>query len=83
MRVGFLYRFHSDRLNEVSARRALEEVIAETLGVSYRVRSLVATKEEIEAARGSGAVAEDDGFIDEAAERLRKLHIEKLGNSHS
>jgi DNA polymerase-3 subunit gamma/tau len=83
MKVGFLYRFHCDRINEVSARRALEEVIAETLGVSYRVRSLVATKEEIEAARGSGSVADDDGFIEEAAESLRRLHIERLGNGHS
>lgn len=83
MKVGFLYRFHSDRLNETSARKALEEVVAETLGVSYRVKSLVASKEEIEAARGTGTVAEDDGFIEEAAESLRKLHIEKLGNGHS
>lgn len=83
MKVGFLYPFHADRINDVAARRTLEEVIAETLGVSYRVRSLVTTKEEIESARGAGAVAEDDGFIEEAAERLRKLHIERLGNGHS
>jgi hypothetical protein len=83
MRVGFLYRFHADRLNDPAARRTLEEVIAETLGVSYRVRSLVASREEIEAARGSGTVGEDDGFIEEAAERLRKLHLEQLGNGHS
>ena len=83
MKVGFLYPFHSEQLNKTSARKALEEVIVETLGVSYRVKSLVATKEEIEAARGSGTVAEDDGFVEEAAESLRKLHIEKLGNGHS
>lgn len=83
MKVAFLYPFHSDRVNDLSSRKVLEEVIAETLGVSYRVKGLVATKEEIEAARGSGAVAEDDGFIDEAAESLRRLHIEKLGNGHS
>jgi hypothetical protein len=83
MRVGFLYPFHADRVSDVKARRMLEEVIAETLGVPYRVRSLVATKEEIEAARGAGSVAEDDGFIEEAAERLRKVHIERLGNGHS
>jgi hypothetical protein len=83
LKVAFLYPFHSDRVNDAASRKVLEEVIAETLGVSYRVKGLVATKEEIEAARGSGAVAEDDGFIEEAAESLRRLHIEKLGNGHS
>jgi hypothetical protein len=41
------------------------------------------TREEIESLKGAGAVVEDDGFVDEVAERLRQYHARELGNGHS
>ena len=81
--VGFLYPFHRDKLSEVEKRRLLEQVVGETLGAAYRVTCVVASREEIESARGKGVLADDDGFVEEVAERLRQYHVQQLGNGHS
>jgi hypothetical protein len=54
-------------------------VVEEVVGVSYRVTCVRATREEIEAARGTGAFEHDDGFVEEASERLRDYHIRQFG----
>jgi DNA polymerase-3 subunit gamma/tau len=82
MTVGCLYRFHHEQLAVPERRRLLEQVVAETVGASYRVRPVLTTKDEIEQVRGQ-VVPEDDGFIEEAAERLRQMHVRQLGNGHS
>jgi hypothetical protein len=38
-----------------------------------------ATKEEVEAARGEGTFEQDDGFVEEVAERLRDYHVRQFG----
>jgi hypothetical protein len=81
--VGFLYDFHRDQFADPKTRRVLEEVVAEVLGATYRVTCVRATREEIEAARGAGALEADDGFMEEAAERLRRFHGRQLQNADS
>lgn len=82
MTVGCLYRFHHEQLTVPDRRRLLEQVVTETVGTSYRVKPILTTKEEIEQVRGQ-VVPDDDGFIEEAAERLRQVHVGQLGGGHS
>jgi DNA polymerase-3 subunit gamma/tau len=81
--VGFLHSFHRDQVADPKRRRMLEEVLQEVLGASYRVECVHASKDQIEQIRGAGAVEEDDGFIDEVAERLRQHHARQIKNGNS
>jgi hypothetical protein len=81
--IGFLHRFHQNQLVDPKKRKLLEEVVEEVMGRSYRVTCVLTTKEDIEAVKGAGSVAEDDGFIEDLSERLRAYHARELGNSHS
>jgi DNA polymerase-3 subunit gamma/tau len=81
--VGFLHSFHRDQFTDPKKRRVLEEVLQEVLGSSYRVECVHATKDQIEAYRGAGAVEEDDGFIEEVAERLRQYHARQINHGNS
>ncbi len=81
--VGFLHDFHAKFFTDIPKRRQLEEVVAEVLGSSYRVQCVRASKEEIEAVRGAGAVPEDDGFVEEVTERLRQYHAKQISNGNS
>jgi DNA polymerase-3 subunit gamma/tau len=81
--IGFLYPFHANQFADPKRRRLLEQVVSETLGSPHRVRCLRVTRDDIEAVQGAGAVAEDDGFVEEAAARLRELHFRELGNGSS
>lgn len=81
--IGFEYDFHFNYFSDTKKRKLVEEVVEEVLGVAYRVRCIRTTKEEVERARGVRAIPEDDGFIQEAAERLRAYHARELGNGHS
>lgn len=78
--IGCLYPFHHSQLSDSKKRKLVEQVVAETLGSSYRIRAVLATREEIEAARGAAVVPVDDGFVQEAAERLRQYYVQQLGN---
>ena len=79
--VGFLYEFHRNAFSDPKKRKLLEEVVAEVLGVPYRVTCVRTTKEEVAAI--SGSLPEDDGFIEEVTERLRAFHARQLGNGTS
>lgn len=81
--VGFLYDFHANQFADVTKRRLLERVVSDTLGSPHRVRCMRVTREEIEAARGAGIVVDDDGFVEEAAARIRDYHIKQLHNGGS
>jgi DNA polymerase III subunit gamma/tau len=81
--IGFLYDFHANQFADVKRRRILEQVIAEVVGTAYRVVCVKTTKDAIESARGVGAVFEDDGFVEEAAERLRAFHVKRLESGSS
>ncbi len=81
--IGCLYPFHHSQLTDVKKRKLVEQVVAETLGTSYRVRAVLATREEIEAARGAAVVPIDDGFIQEAAERVRQYYVQHMGNGQA
>lgn len=81
--IGFLYDFHRDQFGDVRKRRLLEEVIGEVLGATYRVKCIRTTKEEIQMLGGSHTLDEDDGFVEEAAERLRAFHVRQLDNGSS
>jgi len=81
--VGFVPKFHVEQLSNSKQRKLLEEVVAEVMGVPYRVTVRQTTKAEVSAARGPEALEEDDGFIEEAAERLRQYHARELGNGTS
>ena len=81
--VGFLHSFHRDQFADPKKRRMLEEVLQEVLGTSYRVECVHATKDQIEQFRGAGAVEEDDGFVEEVAERLRQYHARQINNGNS
>jgi DNA polymerase-3 subunit gamma/tau len=79
--VGFLYEFHRNAFSDPKKRKLLEEVVAEVLGVPYRVTCIRTTKEEVAAI--SGSLPEDDGFVEEVSERLREFHAKQLGNGTS
>jgi hypothetical protein len=79
--VGFLYEFHRNAFSDPKKRKLLEEVVADVLGVPYRVTCIRTTKEEVAAINGS--LPEDDGFVEEVSERLREFHAKQLGNSSS
>ncbi|HEX6506713.1 MAG TPA: DNA polymerase III subunit gamma/tau [Chloroflexota bacterium] len=79
--IGFMYEFHRNAFSDAAKRKLLEEVVAEVMGVPYRVTCVRTTKEEIAAVHG--AVPEDDGFIQEVSERLREFHAKQLGNGSS
>jgi DNA polymerase-3 subunit gamma/tau len=79
--VGFLYEFHRNAFSDPKKRKLLEEVVAEVLGVPYRVTCVRTTKEEVTAI--SGSLPEDDGFVEEVSERLREFHAKQLGNGTS
>jgi len=81
--VGFVPKFHVEQLSNSKQRKLLEEVVAEVMSVPYRVTVRQTTKAEVSAARGPEALEEDDGFIEEAAERLRQYHARELGNGTS
>jgi len=83
MTVGFVYDFHANQFAEQKKRKLLEQVVEEALRVSYRVNCVRTTKDEVKKLRGDSAVFEDDGFVAEAAERLRAFHARELGNGHS
>lgn len=83
MTVGFVYDFHANQFAEQKKRKLLEQVVEEALRVSYRVNCVRTTKDEVKKLRGDNAVFEDDGFVAEAAERLRAFHARELGNGHS
>jgi hypothetical protein len=79
--VGFLYEFHRNTFSDPKKRKLLEEVVAEVLGVPYRVTCVRTTKEEVTAI--SGSLPDDDGFVEEVTERLREFHAKQLGNGAS
>jgi aspartate ammonia-lyase len=79
MTVGFEYPFHREQLAEPQKRKLLEKVVEEVLGAHYRVTCVTTSREAINAASGGG-VRGDDGFIEEAEERLRAFHVRQLGN---
>jgi len=86
--IGFLHDFHRNQFADKSPaaaekRRLVEEVVENVLGASYRVNYVRTTREEVEALRGVGALEEDDGFVDEVAERLREYHARELGSGNS
>lgn len=81
--VGFVPKFHVEQLSNTKQRKLLEEVVAEVVGVPYRVTVRQTTKAEVSATRGPEALEEDDGFIEEVAERLRQYHARELGNGTS
>jgi DNA polymerase III subunit gamma/tau len=81
MVVGFLYEFHRNTFSDPKKRKLLEEVVAEVLGVPYHVTCVRTTREEVTAL--SGALPEDDGFVEEVTERLREFHAKQLGNGSS
>lgn len=74
LQIGFLYDWHRNQVADPKKRRVLEQVVEEVLGTPFRVNCILTTKEEVAAVRGAHEV-EDDGFIDEAAERIRDYHI--------
>jgi DNA polymerase-3 subunit gamma/tau len=80
---GFQFDFHMNQLNEASRRKLLEEATSQVLGASYRVKCVRASVDEVKARLGDEAVVEDDGFVQEAAERLRRFHVRELGNGTS
>lgn len=75
--IGFLFDFHRSQFADPKKRKLVEEVIHEVMGTPYRVNCIRTTKEDVDA---TGASVDDDGFIDEVAERLREFHTE-LGNA--
>jgi hypothetical protein len=79
--VGFMYEFHRNAFTEPKKRKVLEEVVADVMGVPYRVTCVRTTKEEVESINGS--FPEDDGFVEEVSERLREYHAKQLGNGSS
>ncbi len=81
--IGFLHAFHHNQLTDAKKRRLLEEVVEEVTGVAYRVTCIRCTREDIEAVKGAGSVEQDDGFAEEAAERLRAYHGKQLRNGDS
>ncbi|HLJ68881.1 MAG TPA: DNA polymerase III subunit gamma/tau [Chloroflexota bacterium] len=81
--IGFLYDFHRNQFADAAKRRQLEEVVSQVLGSSYRARVVRTTKSEVESIRGSGTVQEDDGFVEEAVDRLREYHVRQLGSANS
>ncbi len=81
MVVGFLYEFHRNAFSDPKKRKLLEEVVADVFGVPYRVTCVRTTKDEVGAI--TGALPDDDGFVDEASERLREFHAKQLGNGSS
>ncbi len=81
--IGFQFPFHANVWTDVGKRRLLEECVAEVMGSTYRVQCIRTTKDEAKAALGASVLPEDDGFIEEAAERLRQWHARQLGNGSS
>lgn len=81
--VGFMHEFHRTQFSDPRKRRMLEEVIAEVTGATYRVVCVRATKEEIGARRGVDPEDDDDGFAEEAAERLRVFHARQIRDATS
>jgi DNA polymerase III subunit gamma/tau len=81
--IGFRWQFHFNQFADVKKRRLLEQVVSETLGSPHRVKCLLVTRADIEAARGAGVVVEDDGFVEEAVARLREYHIKQLNSGSS
>lgn len=81
--IGFEFPFHANVWTDNAKRKLLEEAVADAMGASYRVKCVRTTKDEVRAALGADAVFEDDGFVDEAAERLRAWHARQLGNGAS
>ncbi|MGH2447021.1 MAG: DNA polymerase III subunit gamma/tau [Chloroflexota bacterium] len=76
--IGFLYDFHAQRFADVERRRLVEESIAEVTGTNYRISCTKISKSDVEAINGSSGELEDDGFLQEAAERLRRYHLREL-----
>jgi DNA polymerase-3 subunit gamma/tau len=81
--IGFLHAFHHNQLADAKKRRLVEEVVEEVMGVAYRVTCVRCTREDVEAVKGAGSMDQDDGFVDEAAERLRAYHGKQLRNGDS
>ena len=79
--VGFLHDFHRNQFADVAKRRLLEEVLSRVLGSPHRVSCIRTTRDEVTALRGR--VEEDDGFVEEAAERLRRFHAQQLSAGNS
>lgn len=81
--VGFPFPFHVKHFADPQKRKMVEAVVEQVLGASYRVSFILTSKEEIEAVKGAGALHEDDGFVAEVEERLRRYHADELGNGNS
>lgn len=81
--IGFQFPFHANVWTDPGKRRLLEECVAEVMGSSYRVQCVRTTRDEVKATLGASAVPEDDGFMEEAADRLRQWHARQLGNGSS
>jgi hypothetical protein len=81
--IGFQFPFHANVWTDPGKRRLLEECVAEVMGSSYRVQCVRATRDEVTSTLGSSAIPEDDGFMEEAAVRLRQWHARQLGNGSS
>lgn len=81
--IGFLHAFHHNQLTDAKKRRLLEEVVEEVTGVAYRVTCVRCTREDVEAVKGAEAMDQDDGFVEEAAERLRAYHGKQLRSGDS
>jgi DNA polymerase-3 subunit gamma/tau len=78
--IAFLQKdkFHQGQLADNKKRRLVEEVALEVTGSAYNVNIVVVTREELAALHGDASLAEDDGFIEEAAERVRQFHIDRM-----
>jgi DNA polymerase-3 subunit gamma/tau len=80
---GFKYDFHLKQLSDPGRRKVLEEATSQVLGASYRVKCVRTTMDQARATLGDDAVVEDDGFVADAAERLRLFEARQLGNGSS
>ena len=81
--VGLPWEFHRNKCADPKNRKRLEEVVGRVLGEPHRVNCVHASPDEIQRLKSAAAVPQDDGFIDEVVERLRRYHAEELGNGHS
>ena len=80
--IGFLHEFHRTQTSDVKKRRLVEEVVRDVLGTPHQVICVLTTREELASLDGAAAVDEDDGFIEEAADRLRDFHIKQITEGH-
>lgn len=80
--VGFKYDFHVSRFMDAKdgprARKALEDVVSQVLGVPTRVRCVKVSKDDLERLGTTVSSAENDGFVEELEERLRRSHATEL-----